>query len=452
VCNIFCDGRDSSLALSPRVKVEAEIFGRVIQLVVSDLVNVAFANISNGNPGDEVWLDRSFDGGLSWSDDSKIGYVTIPGGLRTVSTPMFNVDDPKNNFRIGALRACGKAGDREEIVCTGWARSSVLAESRIEAAATALMQFYNDQGLWTSTGWWNAANCLTAIIDYIRLTGSTVYSYAIETTFEKNKNNNETEGNFTNMYIDDTGWWGLAWVDAFDLTQDRKYLDMAEIDSDFMYRTRDDHCGGGIWWSTDKDYKNAIPNELFIKLAASLHNRIPGDTKYLSQAIDVFTWFENSGMYNSDDLINDGLTDDCQNNGRETWTYNQGVILGGLVQLQIATGDNLYLDKARKIADAVLRSSHLNPEGILREPCEIGGGECGPDATSFKGIFIRNLGELNRALPDRPYTTYLRNLADVIYERDRNSLDQYGVHYAGPFTISNAANQHGALEVFTAAI
>ncbi|CAG7835531.1 unnamed protein product [Allacma fusca] len=421
VCNIYCDGRDSSSATSPRIPVRVEIFGRLIELVISDVDNMAFAKITNGNPGDEVWLDRSFDGGLSWSGDSRIGYATIPGGSRVVNTVMYNVDDPKNNFRIGALRACGKAGDRNEIVCTSWARSTVLAGSRIDAAATALMQFYNDKGLWTSAGWWNAANCLTAIIDYSRVTGSTVYTYAIDNTFVKNINSED--GNFTNMYVDDVGWWGLAWVDAFDLTRNQKYLDMAKLDSDFMYQTKDDHCGGGVWWTTIKDYKNAIPNELFIKLAASLHNRIPGDTKYLSQAIDILTWFEQSGMYNSDNLINDGLTDDCKNNGRDTWTYNQGVILGGLVQLQIATGDNVYLDKARKIADAVLRSSHLNPEG-----------------------------ELNRALPNRPYTAYLRGLADVIYERDRNSLDQYGVHYAGPFTIPSAANQHSALEVFTAAV
>ena len=450
ICNIHCDGRDASLAAGRRVPVTVDLFGRHFELIISDQDDMGFARVSNGNPGDEVWLDRTFDGGNSWSADSRIGNKAIAAGAREATTVMFNFDEPNNNFRLGALRACGKAGDRTEIVCTAWARSTVHAGSRIEAAANALMQYYNNNGLWTTAGWWNSANCLTAIIDYMRQTGDRTYLYAIGTTFDKNRG--AQWGDFTNEYIDDVGWWGLAWVDAYDLTGEARYLQMAQTDADFMYGYRDDKCGGGLWWSADRNYKNAIPNELFIKLAASLHNRIPGDTKYLQRAVEVVEWFERSGMINSEGLVNDGLTDDCRNNGRDTWTYNQGVILGGYVQLQQATGNSQYITKARNLADAVLRSPNLNPNNILREPCEPGGGECGGDASSFKGIFIRNLGELNRALGDRPYSQYLRNLADTIYSRDRNSLDQYGVHWAGPFTIASAPNQHGGLEVHTAAL
>jgi predicted alpha-1,6-mannanase (GH76 family) len=38
-------------------------------------------------------------------------------------------------------------------------------------------------------------------------------------------------------------------------------------------------------------------------------------------------------MINGDGLINDGLNAQGENNGQATWTYNQGVILGGLVAL-----------------------------------------------------------------------------------------------------------------------
>ena len=38
-------------------------------------------------------------------------------------------------------------------------------------------------------------------------------------------------------------------------------------------------------------------------------------------------------MLNSQWLFNDGLTSACVNNNSTTWTYNQGVILGGLVNL-----------------------------------------------------------------------------------------------------------------------
>lgn len=143
----------------------------------------------------------------------------------------------------------------------------------------------------------------------------------------------------------------------------------------------------GLWWSDRRQYKNAIPNEQYIKLSAQLHNRIPGDTKYLEQSANLWTWFRNVGMINDENLINDGLHE-CKNNRQETWTYNQGVILGGLVELFQATKNETYVDEARKIADAVLRSTHLNDEhGVLYEPCTEE--DCGPNAPCFKGIFIR---------------------------------------------------------------
>ena len=35
----------------------------------------------------------------------------------------------------------------------------------------------------------------------------------------------------------------------------------------------DDVCGGGLWWTRGKTYKNAIPNELFLLIAGRLHQR-----------------------------------------------------------------------------------------------------------------------------------------------------------------------------------
>lgn len=83
--------------------------------------------------------------------------------------------------------------------------------------------------------------------------------------------------------------------------------------------------------------------------------------------------------------------------------------------------------------------------------CENGGGDCGGDGPSFKGVFARNLGELDRFLEERPYRPWLIAQTDANYQHNRNSLDQYGVHWAGPFDKAGAARQHSTLEVFTAA-
>jgi len=155
-------------------------------------------------------------------------------------------------------------------------------------------------------------------------------------------------------------------------------------------------------------------------------------------------------MINSEHLVNDGLDNNCHNNKQETWSYNQGVILGGLLELNKATSNASYFDIARKIDDAVTQSTHLNPNGILRESCE--SGDCGGDGTSFKGIFVRNLGELDRALKGRPYLAYLKKNADSAIKSDKNSLNQYGVHFSGPFDKADAARQHSALDLLVSAI
>jgi hypothetical protein len=49
-----------------------------------------------------------------------------------------------------------------------------------DCAAEALMQFYDpNTGLWKTTGWWNSANALTAIIDFSHRTGKHTAIYYI---------------------------------------------------------------------------------------------------------------------------------------------------------------------------------------------------------------------------------------------------------------------------------
>lgn len=253
-----------------------------------------------------------------------------------------------------------------------------------DAAISALQDWYDPTtGLYTGVTWWHSAICLDAVIDYMARTGKRNAVALLATTFEKNASNNFLENSY-----DDMAWWALAWINAFDLTGEARYLEMARTIFTAMQQGWDNVCGGGVWWNFTRAYKNAITNELFLLLAIRLQQRSAGEREiYRTWSERAWRWFKASGMINENHLVNDGLSN-CQNNGGTTWTYNQGIILAALAEMYQITGEPAYLAEAEAIADAVIKIL-VTPEGILREPCEDEG--CDSNGAQFKGIFLRNL-------------------------------------------------------------
>ena len=167
------------------------------------------------------------------------------------------------------------------------------------------------------------------------------------------------------------GWYANAWLRAYDVTGDKAFLTEAQAIFSDMTKAWDNTCGGGIYWTSERNYKNAITNELFLLVAARLARRVPNGTgpgSYHDWALKETDWFVNkSGMINGQKLINDGLTPStCKNNNQATWSYNQGVILGGLTEMWRLTGDRGYLANAEQIADAVI-TRMTYPNGTLRD-------------------------------------------------------------------------------------
>jgi predicted alpha-1,6-mannanase (GH76 family) len=318
--------------------------------------------------------------------------------------------------------------------------------ARAAAAVGVLQRWYSPRsGLWRTTGWWNAANALTAVIQYMRETGDLTYLGIVDTTFRRAQ---RRKPGFINTFFDDNGWWALAWVAAYDLTADSRYLAAAEAVFTHNLSGWDGTCGGGLWWNEKRGYKNAITNELFLLLAALLAQRVPGRPGYLDWALREWEWLHASGMIGPGGLVSDGLTAGCVSNNGTTWTYNQGVILGGLSTLHEITGDPGYLRQAQVTADAAL-SGLTSPAGILVEPSEPLG--CDGDQTQFKGIFVRYLHQLLRS-EDRPaYRAFLLANADSAWTRARNPAGQFGVRWGGPFDKADASRQSSALELLTAA-
>jgi predicted alpha-1,6-mannanase (GH76 family) len=246
---------------------------------------------------------------------------------------------------------------------------------------------------------------------------------------------------------DDQAWWGDAWIRAYDVTGNRDYLELAgRIFADMRAAWDDTSCGGGVWWNPNRDFKNAVTAELFILLAANLHNRTPGDTEYLAWAQRAWTWFMGIGMVNDQQLINDGLRD-CHNQGEPVWIYNQGIILGAAVELYRATSDEQYLTVATRLADAsttLLVDNH----GILRERCEATG-DCNDDQSAFKGIYQRYLTSLYELTGKPAYRDFLRRHARSIWG-SRNANNDFGLSWSGPIDRVDSQRQISAANALAA--
>ncbi len=297
---------------------------------------------------------------------------------------------------------------------------------------------------------WNAHCTLDTLVDYTRITGDRAYVDIIRFV----AGNKPFLDSAVNDGVDDMAWAAIAYVKAYHLTRDKGSLDAARRIFTTMTHYWDEVCNGGVWWNLARTYKNAITNELFLVLATSLYETTH-EPDYLQWAHKEWDWFANSGMINADGLINDGL-DHCRNNHGATWTYNQGVVLGGLSALFRITRQRAYQDQAARIASATIErlTTPVDGNAILKEPCDVPNS----DQQQFKGVFVKHLAQLAQTLPRssgprKQFTRFVHGNADSVWSRARNDANECNVYWHGGdrSPIYNATAQTSAIDLLNAA-
>jgi len=140
-------------------------------------------------------------------------------------------------------------------------------------------------GLWLCA-WWNSANSLEALTEYMLYTKSQNYTDVITDCFDHTTTNEAEIGSY-----DDSQWWGIAWYRNYQLTGNQEYLDRAvSVWNYIMTYAWDDTCGGGVYWAWPKRYKNAVTNELFFVLSALLAQEFPSNSTYREWVMKEWTW------------------------------------------------------------------------------------------------------------------------------------------------------------------
>lgn len=274
--------------------------------------------------------------------------------------------------------------------------------------------------------WWPSANAVETLLDAAKATGDAKYQATAETLYSLNREFKnkaprliaelqrrkqwsaeddarqkrreakaavaDTTGYYTefrNEYLDDSGWWAIAWLKMYDRTQDKKYLTTSKAIHAHMAKNWRPDKGGGVMWCEDADklVPNAITNQLFAMLSARLFARTQ-EPEYLKWAERTLEWTRANALYDGIAIV------DGPGHRGDHWTTNQGTYIGMLVSLFEATKQTKYLDEASKFTTtALIRAGLTKGDGVLFEKLGTSG-----DASLFKGVFARYLGQLRDVL------------------------------------------------------
>ncbi|WP_314325682.1 glycoside hydrolase family 76 protein [Paenarthrobacter ilicis] len=214
---------------------------------------------------------------------------------------------------------------------------------------------------------------------------------------------------FVNDYYDDMAWLALATLRLDKLAEDtrnrgrrRNAYVRKSLTPQFVSASTDD-MGGGTFWSTKRDFKNApatAPVALFF-----------ARTGQQQKAQALVDWLNGKLLDPERGVYLDGLR---INNGQEVqdtavYTYNQGPILGALLEL----GGASNLERAAIVVDAVARELTINGTHVIR-------GDGTGDGGLFTGILLRYLSLAARddRLPGEARATALslvRNTAEALW-------------------------------------
>lgn len=144
-------------------------------------------------------------------------------------------------------------------------------------------------------------------------------------------------------YYDDNAWIGLAQIEAFERSHDRRYLKEAEETFAFLISGWDDRLGGGIYWrEKERKSKNTCVNAPASLLAARLYQATK-QPDYLLRSEALYRWTaglrDRDGLYWDSKALN-GSVD------KTKWSYNSALMIRSALVLYRITNKHVYLNDA----------------------------------------------------------------------------------------------------------
>lgn len=237
----------------------------------------------------------------------------------------------------------------------------------------------SEYGLFLHTEFWDQAEMYEIVIDAYEHTGSPRYKEMIYDIFKGFNMSNGTDWS-NNEYNDDLMWMVIACSRAYSATGDKMFLETAKYHFDLVWdRGWSDDLGGGIWWRTDNQTKNACIN-CPASIAACLLGEALDDESYYDKSVQIMDWVV-ANIYEPDTgRVYDGYNINAE---KSQWasTYNQGTFIGANTLLYEHFGDDRYINQARLATDYTMDTMYQG--GVMSNEDD------GGDLIGFKGILCR---------------------------------------------------------------
>ena len=305
--------------------------------------------------------------------------------------------------------------------------------------------------------WWSCANAVETLADLMSATGTRRWVARLEELHRRHRDNPDQAASiipalkargqwsardeetrrsnprprhstqpgfrdFNNEYLDDSGWWGLAWLKMHQLTGRADYLATARAIHCHMdaHRLPD----GGILWNLEQQppVTNAISNSLFLTLSARLHSAT-GEAAYLVAARKTRQWFDDQKLYDGTAIV------DAPGHQGDYWSYNQGLWILSLLALAEAAHEPAGVDEAATFTRTLIEKAGFVQDGVLIEKLS----QTGWDTALFKGVLARALGQLRHTLDRLGKHPDVSRKVAALLQTSAASLQQHSVGPTGEF-------------------
>ena len=169
-------------------------------------------------------------------------------------------------------------------------------------------------------------------------------------------------------YYDDNAWMVLTFLEAYDITGDKRYLKRADETLDHVLSGWDEELGGGIWWH--EGHKGGSKNTCANAPAALGCYRL---SQYVDpqRRLELIEWGNKIvkwtvEQFQGDDLLfEDAVVVATGEKNRGKLTYNTALMIRNFIALYGLSGQQPYLQEALKTADAA--QSMIQSNGAYRD-------------------------------------------------------------------------------------